>query len=358
MKMEKKEWVIRFFVVAFLLVTSNNSWAQEEQKKKKKKAKKVKVIPYISYNRTYDFMFGAVPMIMYKTNKKDTISPPSISGFMGIYTTNNTWFGLAFSKLYFKEDSWRMTIGGGIGNVNSQFLQSGATSQFIDYQTGANFFKLEVQRKIGDGLYVGANYLYTKFDNEYRFENPIQEEITLNGLGISFLRDKRNDVYYPNKGSKLHLGLTSYPSFMGNDDESNQIELQYNYYFTPKRAKDVIALRAYGAFGLGDVPFNNLIVVGGTDLRGYSQGEYRGKQLVAVQGEYRYNFKNKMGLVGFAGFGSIFESNIEDNNGKILPSIGAGFRYAAFPENKMNVGIDIAAGKDDWGVYFRIGESF
>ena len=47
-----------------------------------------------------------------------------------------------------------------------------------------------------------------------------------------------------------------------------------------------------------------------------------------------------------------------DNNGKLLPSIGAGFRYAAFPENKMNVGIDIAAGKDDWGVYFRIGESF
>ena len=34
------------------------------------------------------------------------------------------------------------------------------------------------------------------------------------------------------------------------------------------------------------------------------------------------------------------------------------YRYMAFPENKMNVGLDFAAGKDDWGIYFRIGESF
>ena len=52
-----------------------------------------------------------------------------------------------------------------------------------------------------------------------------------------------------------------------------------------------------------------------------------------------------MGLVGFFGAGTIFESNIDENNGVFLPSIGAGYRYVAFPENKMNVGLDVAAGK-------------
>ena len=118
-------------------------------------------------------MFGAVPMLMYKVNKKDTISPESISGLMGIYTTNKTWFAIAFSKLYLMEDHWRITIGAGLGTANSQFLSGGTSSNFIDYQTGADFFKLEVQRKIGEDLYFGANYMYTKFNNEFAFETPV-----------------------------------------------------------------------------------------------------------------------------------------------------------------------------------------
>ena len=348
-------------ILLLLLLSVNLSYAQEKEKEKeeqKKKSKNIKVVPYISYNRTYEFMFGAVPMLMYKVNKKDTISPESISGLMGIYTTNKTWFAIAFSKLYLMEDHWRITIGAGLGTANSQFLSGGTSSSFIDYQTGADFFKLEVQRKIGEDLYFGANYMYTKFNNEFDFETPVNEEVTLNGLGLVFLRDKRDNVYYPTKGSELNLDYTGYLGFMGNDDESSKIELQYNHFFKAKRGKDVIAVRGYGGFGLGNVPFNNLLVVEGTDLRGYSMGEYRGKQLVALQGEYRYNFKGNMGLVGFAGLGSVYGSEVEANNGKILPSIGMGYRYTVFPKNKMNIGIDVAAGRDDWGVYFRIGEAF
>ncbi len=62
--------------------------------------------------------------------------------------------------------------------------------------------------------------------------------------------------------------------------------------------------------------------------------------------------------MAFAGFGNIFESNIKQNDGEVLPSIGVGYRYLAFPKNKMNVGLDVAAGKGDWGIYFRIGEAF
>ncbi|NRB83501.1 MAG: BamA/TamA family outer membrane protein [Winogradskyella sp.] len=348
-----------FLVFIIILLSFNITHSQQKHSEKgANKDIKVKIVPYLSYNRTYEFMFGAVPMVMYKANKKDTVSPESISGLMGIYTTNKTWFALAFSKLYLQEDHWRITIGAGLGTANSQFMSGGTTSNFIDYQTGADFLKLEVQRKIGKNLYFGANYMYTKFNNEFDFDTPVNEEVTLNGLGFVFLRDKRDNVYYPRKGSELNLNYTGYLSFMGNDDESSKIELKYNTFFKTNRANDVIALRAYGGFGLGEVPFNNLLVVEGTDLRGYSMGEYRGKQLIALQGEYRYNFKGNMGLVGFAGFGTIYGSNIESNNGKILPSIGAGYRYTAFPENKMNVGLDVAAGSGDWGIYFRIGEAF
>ena len=41
-----------------------------------------------------------------------------------------------------------------------------------------------------------------------------------------------------------------------------------------------------------------------------------------------------MGLVGFAGLGSIFESNISQNDGVLLPSVGVGIGTWLFQKIK------------------------
>ena len=99
-------------------------------------------------------------------------------------------------------------------------------------------------------------------------------------------------------------------------------------------------------------------IVGQTDIRGYTQGKYRGNAVYSVQGEYRWNIADRFGLVGFFGMATISGSVNEADNGTFLPGGGVGFRYTAFEKNHFNIGIDAAAGKDDWGLYFRIGESF
>ncbi len=285
--------MLRNTLIIIIFLCSIPLTYSQKNAKKTKESKKVNIVPvpYIGYNRTYDFMVGAVPMLMYKIDENDSISPASLTGAMGVYTTNKSWFTAVFSKLYLKEDRWRITVGAGLGTMNSQFLQSAEVNQFIDYQSGADFFKLEVQRKIVTDLYLGVNYLYTKFDNEFEFETPVKDKVSLNALGLVFLWDKRDDVYYPKAGHKMTINYNSYPSFMGNEEESNQINMKYNVYIPLKSNRDVWASRAYAGFGIGDVAFNNLLVVGGTDLRGYSQGEYRGKQLIAAQTEYSYKLK-------------------------------------------------------------------
>lgn len=45
-------------------------------------------------------------------------------------------------------------------------------------------------------------------------------------------------------------------------------------------------------------------------------------------------------------------------NGKILHGVGDGFRFVISEETHINVGLDVAKGSGDWGIYFRIGESF
>ncbi len=316
-------------------------------------------IPYLNYDRSMGFSFGAVPMMMYKLNKQDTISPSSITGAIGIYTTEKTWFAMVFNKFYFNEDKWRATLFGGRGNINFQFyLDHPLSPGYIDYNTVADIFMIELQRRIVKDLYLGVNYTYMQMDTEFDIGDGIGQTAYFNGLGGILSYDVRDDVYYPRKGLIVNLKYSSYPSFLANDFVSDKIELDYNHFLSMKNEKDVIGLRLYGGFGIGDLNFNQQFVIGRNDIRGYTQGKYRGNQLVAIQGEYRMNPWKKLGFVGFLGFATVFNAVNESDEGKILPGAGLGFRYMVFPKNKMNVGMDFAVGDGDWGIYFKIGETF
>ena len=74
-------------------------------------------------------------------NKKDTISPSSNTGITGIYTQQKSYVFIAYSKLYFAEDRWRITAAAGTMDINFQFyFEDPVTSvgNFSDYSTKAN----------------------------------------------------------------------------------------------------------------------------------------------------------------------------------------------------------------------------
>lgn len=316
------------------------------------------VMPYVNYNRNYKLMLGAVPMVMYKITKNDTISPKSLSGATGVYTTNKSYFVGIFNKFYFSEDKWRGELIAAVGDLNSQFyLEDISGANFYDYGTETTVISAGLRRKIFKGLFGGITYIYASYKTN--FENNIHEQSTAvtNGLEYNGLFDNRDDVYYPTTGNYLNVEWINYSEWFGNDETANKIKTEYNRYFS-MRKRDVLAARFSGKFGLGDINFEQQSVIGGTDIRGYSEGKYRGDVVMGLQGEYRYNFADKMGVVGFAGVATLYGSENESFNGELLPGAGIGFRYRAFEEVKFNIGLDAAVGKDEWGVYFRIGEAF
>lgn len=317
-------------------------------------------VPYINYSRSLGFGIGFLPMGMYNVNPKDTISPSSTSGLLGMYTTNGTWFGMGFTQLYIKEDKYRVTSAFGVGNINFQFYSDNDFSPgFINYSTAAVFAYVGAQRKIHKKIYAGLNYTYLKYDTEFEndFNIPISTLSELHGIGASVTWDKRSDVYYPTDGFMTNLNYTTFLALF-NDDTSNKMEFDFSKYWGFNDKRDVFAVRSYVGLAVGELNFNQQFVVGRKDIRGYSEGAFRGDQLVALQAEYRWNPFNKIGFVGFAGSAMVFNSINERDNGAFLPGIGGGMRYMIFPKNKMNVGIDIAAGKNDWSFGFQIGEAF
>ncbi len=120
----------------------------------------------------------------------------------------------------------------------------------------------------------------------------------------------------------------------------------------------MLVSRLFTDIAAGEVPFNGENVVGQDDLRGYSQGRYRAEQVYALQTELRQNIHNKFGMIGFLGVGYAMDKPSELAQVDILPSAGLGFRYLMIPDEKINIGVDVGVGRDDWSLTFRIGETF
>lgn len=342
--------------LVFLLLFSVCLWAQEKVKDStahKKHKVNITGIPIINYNKSYGVILGANAMAFFNMNKKDTVSPASIAGLGGGYTENKSWFVSAFTQLYINEDRWRTTAAVGFGDINFQYFEAaneGGEGSFVDYSNVSKFVFLKVMRQIVPHFYGGG--LMKLQHSETHFETGIDSLTNANGLGLSLLYDTRDNVYYPRKGWQVGVSYLANPEWFGSDEKFHSIRAYANYYWQINK-KTILASRGSIFAGLGNVPFTGQHTVGGKDIRGYSDGKYRGDQVFAIQSEYRWNFYKRWGAVGF--FGVAFT---EKPSSGALPGGGAGIRFRAIPSRNINIGVDYARGKGDDGIYFRINEAF
>jgi hypothetical protein len=316
-------------------------------------------IPYVNYDRSIGLQGGFFPMVMFNPFAEDTISPSSMVSLFGLYTTNKTWVLGALGRTYLDEDNWRVTAAWVRGNYNFQFFVDIPVNDWIPYSTDMSIFFVQVQRRFYRKLYGGLSYVYQDFETTLGAlpEDPFKTK--LHGLGFSLALDYRSSVYYPRTGFETTLKYLTYPGAFGNETDSEKIEFEYNHYIPARRDFDVIAGRFFAGAGLGNLAFEQQFIVGQrADIRGYTQGEYRGNYMLALQGEYRWNFFQRLSAVGFVGVATVFDAVNENDNGKLLPGGGTGLRFAADTETNMNVGLDVAAGIRDWGIYFKLGEAF
>ncbi|MFV0521966.1 MAG: hypothetical protein ACK5MI_06015 [Mangrovibacterium sp.] len=329
------------------------------------------LMPYVSYNRTMGGMFGAIPMMMYHSSRNDTISPKSLLLGSAVWTTNKSWFTSIMNRNYFGHGKWRsvFVLLNGKKNASTSFnsTANGGNPFEADFSNRLIFVLGSIQYQVIPHLFAGVSTSFSNSRTDYSDEaetgfdsngNPIQDA-SINIASLAFIAnyDTRNNQYYPTSGINSKILWITNPEFM-NDFTANRLNTEFNTYHAMRGGKDVLAARYFGAFGLGDIAFQQQRTIGGRDMRGYSSGKYRGNGVMDVQAEYRFNPFEKVGFVGFAGLATLYGSSIESYNWKAYPGGGVGVRYRAFKNTRFNIGLDAAVGKEDWGVYFRIGEAF
>ncbi|MCU7549082.1 outer membrane protein assembly factor [Chitinophagaceae bacterium LB-8] len=352
----------RFNIVIALLIATQFAFGQLKPDSTKKPVK-FAAIPIITYNRTQGICIGASTSAFYKVNKEDTVSPPSYTGLMGIYTAEKSWVAGIGQQFYLKEDKWRVRAYLIKGDVNYQFFNEDANDnvgQFEDYANDVVIAMMQIQRKIWKRLYGGLFGEYNNTKTYFTSKGDSLDERNMSNIGYVFSQDSRDNVYFPTTGIFMNFRNQFHRDWTGSDNNFTRFQINYNHFFDVlKDQRHIMIARLNFDIATGDIPFQGQGIVGRDDVRGYSQGKYRGNQVYALQSEYRWMFSNsKFGMVGFLGVASAVESFSDIFNTSLLPGVGAGLRYRIIPSMKVNVGVDVGFGKDDYSLTFRIGESF
>jgi outer membrane protein assembly factor BamA len=326
-------------------------------------------IPIVTYNRSFGMQFGAMVNLYYDLNKRDTVSPASSTSFFGSIFTNKTFFTGLFNRFHFGEDRWRLKSAIGYGNIRFQtFVEypeglpqvwaADSSGLFIDYSTQLAFIYGEISRQVAGDLYMGVRLTYSYVNTEFEAALVPDEVLNLFGMGLVLEYDHRDNVFSPTKGFHARARNFSFYKKLGSSNTYHRVNFEANKYFQLGERSTLLA-RLYGAFTVGDsIPFNGKNVVGRDDLRGYTDGRYRANQVYDLQSEYRRTLRGRWGMVAFAGVALATDDRHGNNYSGLLPAAGAGLRFKMIPSRNINIGIDGALGKNDWGIYFRIGEAF
>jgi outer membrane protein assembly factor BamA len=334
------------------------------------------VVPLVTNSPVMKTGFGGMGMYFFNLKSKDTISPPSLVSLYSIYSTNKSYIIAPFGRFFWNEDKNRASIGTGTLRVNNDFNynEQGNNLQLV-FSEIRNFVTLEYSRKIINDFYLGILYFGTK--TKYKFDQGTEQEndftreffqqngITDNfvsSIGLNFSFDNRDYVYYPTKGFTFSVRPKLNASWLGSDNDYVDTDYKFSYFHTLKN-NQILAFNLSGGFAFGDVPFDGYQNYGiRNSLRGYEAGKYKGKNMVALQAEYRWQFYKKWGAVFFGGTGSVWGN---DNNGEEefernwLPSGGLGLRYMVSKAKKINLRLDYALGVDgNQGLYFGVMEAF
>lgn len=276
-----------------------------------------------------------------------------------VFTNQNLFFFLGrtryqqFPLLYF-----------GIGPFTDKDYIALVNSRFFQVRQRA-------LRQVVGNWYVGLELdfqdmrrvTFEKNDRLLTTDLPLGAQGSTNlGLGPALVFDNRPNILNVRRGEFLEVGGLFYDARLGNRYPFRGLVLDGRVYRPLGRPNRVLAAQVYGNFLSGQVPFNNLALLGGESLlRGYYLGRYRDKALLSAQVEARwlpFGFSKRWGGALFAGAGSVAPTVGDFRLDHFRWAAGGGIRFAIYPKKDVFIRGDIGFTREGRGVYISLGEAF
>lgn len=341
----------------------------EKELRQSQKNLRFQFLPLIYYTPETKMAFGASGIFSFKTNVNDSLLETSMVTPTFIYTLNNQLLTTVRYDLHLNR-KWYLfgDVGyiiypyffAGIGNLHNGDYKEWYDAQFPVFSTN-------IYRKVyKETLSVGLIYEFQKTKITSQSDSLlIPGEIsgaggsTQSSMGLGVKYDSRNYQLAATSGWFADVSITWADKGFGASYQDQFIKLDLRRYITLSKKSDVLALQVYSEIHSGDVPFNLMSMLGGSQLmRGYQQGVYRDRQMLVYQAEYRSRlFFKYFGFAIFGNYGAI-GNDFADVNKNYRYTYGAGLRFSPLPEKRYFIRFDYGRGENTNGFYFAVGEAF
>lgn len=335
----------------------------------------VLVYPTLAFAPETSWELGASTLYVYFAKRDTTNRLSEVNAFTfftlenqygfwfdhAIYSDQNRWFFLGRTRI----QSFPLFYHGiGIATPEQYIARVEANQVLI---------KERVLRKLRNDIYIGVQVDFQRLggtdfvlldSGNTNLVLPVGHDGSTNiGLGLGLVQDNRHNVLNVRKGLFSELAFLHYDPAWGSTYKFTSI-LSDTRVYRPMGENNVLAAQVLGQFNFGDVPFNQLALMGGESLmRGYYLGRYRDQNQLAAQLEYRFlpipfEFTDRLGFAVFAGTGTVFNQVANLNISNFVVSGGVGLRFLLFPRKDIWTRLDFAVTEESTGFYLFIGESF
>ena len=309
---------------------------------------------------------GLVAAGLYRTDRNDTILPPSNMSLFGDVSTVG-FYMLGVRGLHiFPHDRYRL-------DYTLYFYSFPCKYWGIGYDKGNNdaneteMNRWQAQAKasfmfrVAPSTYIGPMLTFDFIEGK-DIKNPEllegMDRITRNtGVGLTFVYDSRDVTTNPKRGFYVNLSQCFRPKFMGNDYAFSTTDLRFNTYRRVWKG-GIIATDLRSQLNFGNPSWGMMALLGNSySMRGYYEGRYRDKHKIEAQVELRQHVWKRNSVVAWVGAGTVFNKFSSMRMDHVLPNFGIGYRWEF--KKDVNVRLDYGFGKSGQsGFIFNINEAF
>ena len=365
------------------------------------------LLPIIGSNPATGFMVGIGGQYAFKLPGSTLYS--SLAGSIQTTSKNQSIFMLK-NNIYTKDNriffsgDWRYLIFSqstyGLGTnspeggvLDYQYSLSGSETgnDSLAQPMKFNFarFHQSASFKIKESLYGGFGYnldSYSKIIDEKLRLNPgdtlqtshyyysqnygfSTSNYLSSALNINLVFDTRDNMINPYKGVYALASWRGDLKILGSKNNTNYFQLEWRSFhsLSKRNPRHMMAFWLMGNFTPpGEFPYLILPATAydqrGRSARGYTQGRFRGNNLIYGEAEYRFPISNCGGILG----GVLFLNGTTADNPSldlglfesIKPGYGMGLRIMVDKQSRTNIAIDVGFGDKSSGFYFAATETF
>jgi hypothetical protein len=377
------------------------------QKNKPAESGSLLLLPIIGSNPAIGFMVGVGGQYTFKMPGSTLLS--NFAGSVQI-TTKSQLIIMLKNNLYTRDNriffsgDWRYLIYtqptyglgtnapvGGLLDYQYNLMGTETSEDSLVQPMKFSFIRFHqlVSFKIKRGIYAGFGYNYDSYfhitdeklrmapgdtflTSHYTYNTYYgfnTEKYAVSALNVNLVFDTRDNMINAYKGIYALVSWRGAFKFLGNDVYGNFFQFEWKSFhsLSKRNPRHLIALWAMGNFSPeGEFPYLTLPSTGydqfGRSGRGYTQGRFRGGNLVYGEAEYRFPISKCGGILG----GVLFLNGTTANNPalslklfeSVKPGYGFGLRVMATKRSRTNFAIDFGFGQKSFGFYLAASETF